>query len=188
MVNLTEPLRTERLVVRPYTPADLPHVRHIQSLPEVTRYLLFGPRDEAEARVQLERKVRRGGVLAAEGDALELAVTLPDGTYLGEVLLFHRSAEHLGGELGYMFLPEHGGRGYATEAAAALLPLAFDGAGLHRVHARLDARNRPSARVLERLGMRLEAHFVRNEYIKGEWTDELIYALLADEWRAARSG
>ena len=45
-------------------------------------------------------------------------------------------------------------------------------------------RNAASARVLERLGMRREAHFVENEWLKGEWTDELVYAMLDREWRA----
>ena len=49
--------------------------------------------------------------------------------------------------------------------------------------ARLDARNTASARVLEHLGMRREAHFVQNEFFKGEWSDELVYAMLNDEWR-----
>jgi RimJ/RimL family protein N-acetyltransferase len=62
--------------------------------------------------------------------------------------------------------------------------LAFSGLGAHRVSGRLDARNDPSARVLERLNMRREANFIENEYVKGEWTDELVYAILAPEWRA----
>jgi RimJ/RimL family protein N-acetyltransferase len=65
-----------------------------------------------------------------------------------------------------------------------MLALGFDGLGLHRIVGRLDARNTASARVLEKLGMRREAHFVSNEYLKGEWTDELVYALLDEEWRA----
>jgi len=186
MLHPEFPLRTDRLVIRPYTPDDVEVVHALQSRPDVTRFLLFAPRSREQVVEQVERKVRQGWRLEAEGDVLELAVTLPDGTYLGEVLLFWRSAEHRGGELGYMFDPTHHGRGYATEAAAALLPLAFDGLGLHRVFARLDARNGPSARLLERLGMRREAHFVSNEFIKGEWTDELIYGLLADEWRGIR--
>jgi RimJ/RimL family protein N-acetyltransferase len=80
--------------------------------------------------------------------------------------------------------PDHQGRGYATEAAAALLELAFDGFGMHRVIGRLEARNTPSARVLEKLGMRREAHFVENELVKGEWQSELVYAVLAAEWAA----
>ena len=81
-----------------------------------------------------------------------------------------------------MLKPEFTGHGYATEMAAEMLRIGFDELGLHRVVGRLDARNDASARVLERLGMRREALLVDNEWVKGEWTSELDYALLADEW------
>jgi RimJ/RimL family protein N-acetyltransferase len=55
--------------------------------------------------------------------------------------------------------------------------------GWHRLIGRTEARNTGSARVLEKLGMRLEAHLVENEWVKGEWQSELDYALLASEWR-----
>ena len=70
----------------------------------------------------------------------------------------------------------------ATEAAAALLRLGFEGLGLHRIIGRCDGRNRGSAMVMERNGMRREAHLIENEFVKGEWTDELIYANLRREW------
>jgi RimJ/RimL family protein N-acetyltransferase len=105
---------------------------------------------------------------------------------VGDVVLFWTSAEHRSGEIGYVLNPEHQGRGYATEAAQALLALAFDGLGLHRVMARLDERNGASAAVLRRLGMRQEARLVENEWFKGEWTNELDFAILAREWRVAR--
>ena len=69
-----------------------------------------------------------------------------------------------------------------------MLRLGFEELGLHRIIGRIDARNTPSARVLERLGMRREAHFVHNEILKGEWTDEVVYAMLEDEWRRADPG
>ena len=94
--------------------------------------------------------------------------------------------EHRQAEIGYTFAPEHHGHGYATEAAAAMVDLAVTVLGAHRVCGRLDSRNAPSARVLERLGMRHEAHLVQNEWVKGEWCDETIYAVLADEWAARR--
>ena len=61
---------------------------------------------------------------------------------------------------------------------------------MHRVIGRLEARNAASARVLERLGMRQEAHMIENEYVKGEWQSEVVYALLDREWRGttARPG
>lgn len=90
--------------------------------------------------------------------------------------------EHRGGEIGYVFHPDAGGRGYASEACSALLALAFDELGLHRVTARLDSRNDASARLAARLGMRQEAHLMRNEMFKGEWSDEVVFAMLAEEW------
>ena len=66
-----------------------------------------------------------------------------------------------------------------------MLAFAFEVVGLHRVIGRLEPRNRGSACVLEKLGMRREAHLVENEWVKGEWQSELVYAILADEWRAS---
>jgi len=64
--------------------------------------------------------------------------------------------------------------------------LAIDDLGLHRVIARVDARNDASARLARRLGMRQEAYLVRNEWFKGEWTDELDFALLEEEWATSQ--
>jgi RimJ/RimL family protein N-acetyltransferase len=60
----------------------------------------------------------------------------------------------------------------------------FTSAGFHRVIGRTEARNTASVRVLEKLGMRPEAHFVENEWVKGEWQSELVYAVLDRERRA----
>jgi RimJ/RimL family protein N-acetyltransferase len=153
----------------------------------VTRYLLYGVRDRGEVAQALEQKIA-ASALTDEGGHLTLAVLLADtGTLIGEVTLFWLSREHRAGEIGYVFHPGYGGQGYATEAARVMLGLGFDEFGLHRIVGRLDARNAASARVAERLGMRQEAHFVQNEFIKGEWTDEVVYALLTDEWAGQAS-
>ncbi len=87
-------------------------------------------------------------------------------------------------EVGYVLTPAHYGHGYATEAVGVLLRLGFEDLGLHRIAARCDARNTASARVMERAGLRREAHLVQSEFVKGGWTDELIYAILRREWQA----
>ena len=180
------PITTERLSLRPYASGDLDALYDIQSLPEVTRYLMYGTRDRDQVREILEQRIRADG---PERDAVNLAVVLPDsGTLIGDVVLFLRNPEHRQGEIGYVFHPDYGGRGYATEAARVLLRLGFKDYGLHRIIGRIDARNTASARVLERLGMRREAHLVENEWVKGEWTDEAIYGILADEWARSRLG
>ena len=90
------------------------------------------------------------------------------------------------GDLGFMLHPDHQGHGYATEAASAMLEFAFGSYDLHRVSASVEPRNAASVRVLERLGMRKEAHLLENDWVKGDWSSEAIYAILAREWRERR--
>jgi RimJ/RimL family protein N-acetyltransferase len=97
------------------------------------------------------------------------------------------SKEHQSGEIGFMFHPDHHGRGYATESAQPLIDWGFDVVGFHRIIGRLDARNFGSARVLEKLGLRREALMIENEWVKGEWQSGMDYAILEREWRAQRT-
>ena len=144
------------------------------------RWLYWGPRTEAEVREWLHGQIAR----APETGVTFAAELLASGEMIGHVSLTVEVPAQRQGELGFIFHPGHQGQGYATEAARALLALAFEYFGLHRVFGRLEARNVASARVLERLGMRREAHLVENEWVKGEWQSELVYALLEREWRA----
>jgi RimJ/RimL family protein N-acetyltransferase len=147
----------------------------------VACYLYWEPRTLDEVREVLQKKVEQSTL--AEGQVLTLAVAHQgSGTLIGEIVLVWLSRAHQTGEIGYVFHPDHSGQGLATEAARAGLGLAFDELGLHRVIGRLDGRNEASARLLERLGMRREAHFVQNEFVKGRWADEVVYAMLAEEW------
>lgn len=188
----TFPIYTARLTLRPYVLEDLDDLYAIQSNPDVTRYLYWDARDRDAVREDLQTKLGQTAI-AEVGDRLTLAVVWREvERVVGGVMLSWLSREDGGGEIGYVFNPEFAGKGLATEAAGAMLRLAFTppvdgGLGLHRVIGRLDGRNTASARVLERLGMRREAHFVENEYVKGEWTDELVYAMLESEWLARRS-
>src|SRR5690349_19569807 len=113
-----------------------------------------------------------------------LALGLRGGAVIGDVSLTWVSEAHKQGEIGFALHPDYQGKGLAREAAEVMLRLGFEDLGLHRILGRLDARNAASAKLLERLGMRREAHIVENEFVKGEWTDELVYGLLAREWAA----
>lgn len=186
MLRPTYPIATRRLLLRPFTMDDLEALHAIQSRPDVTRYLMWGPRSLGEVRDVLAKRARTT-TLEAEGETLVLAMGLPDsGALVGDVNLHWISFEHRQGEIGFVLHPDHHGQGLAGEAAAVMLRLGFEELGLHRIIGRCDGRNAASAKVMERLGMRREAHFRQNEIVKGEWTDELVYALLADEWPAAR--
>jgi RimJ/RimL family protein N-acetyltransferase len=179
------PIETERLLLRPYTPGDFDAFYGMQSRPDVVRYLYWDVRTADEIREVLTTKVTKRGAIQHEGEGLQLALQLPQsGVIVGDVVLIWVSEEHQSGEIGYVLHPDHQGNGYATEACRVLLRLGFEELGLHRIVARCDARNTASWRVMERLGMRREAHLRENEFIKGEWTDELVYAMLASEWQA----
>jgi RimJ/RimL family protein N-acetyltransferase len=182
------PVRTERLLLRPLTVHDADALLAYRSRPDVCRYVPFEPmtREVVNERIASQWADTE---LTDEGQALTLGVEVAEtGELVGDVVLFWRSREHGGGELGYVLHPDFGGRGYATEAANAMLRLGFDGLGLHRIIARIDERNESSVKLARRLGMREEARLVHNEFFKGEWSTELDFAMLADEWPAHRSG
>jgi len=183
---LTHAYETERLRLRPFSAADFEAVYAMQSDPDITRYLYWDPRSGSEARAALEVKIA-STALRAEGEWVFLAAELKEtGELVVDTVLKWLSAEHRTAEIGFIAHPAHHGRGYTTEAAGELLRIAFEELGSHRVVGHTEARNVASARVMEKLGMRREAHLVENEWVKGEWQSELIYAILDREWRAGR--
>lgn len=172
---------TERMTLRPYALEDFDAFHDLHSRDDVARYLPWPTRDEEASRAALQRHQRPR--LEKDDDGMTLAAFAKDsGRLVGEVVLFLRSVEHRGGEVGYVLHPDFWGRGLATEGAGVVLQIAFDVMRMHRVIARIEARNTGSARVLERLGMRREALLVKNEWFKGEWSNEADYALLDEEW------
>jgi aminoglycoside 6'-N-acetyltransferase len=180
------PLESERLLIRVVRVADLDDVTAYQSRADVATFLPFGPRDRAELAALLPTRAARAR-LSDDGDALQLSLVLrTDGAVIGELYLAIESRAQACVEVGWMLHPDHGGRGYATEGARALLAFAFGTLGAHRAVARIHPGNGASARLCERLGMRREARLVENLWAKGGWQDSVIYALLAREWRAAR--
>jgi RimJ/RimL family protein N-acetyltransferase len=174
------PIETERLVLRPYTEDDFDALHALYSDESVARWLYYEPATPDGTKARLGRKV--GSSVLTEEQGLAAAVELHDGTFVGDVVLFYmQPAEHRSIELGFSFAPTHQGNGFATEAARAVVDWAFS-VGFHRVYGRLEPRNVASARVLEKLGMRKEAHLVENEWVKGEWQSEVVYAILDREW------
>lgn len=180
------PLVTERLRLRPFTRGDVDAVLAYRGREDVARYLFDPPLSRDECAMAIQQRATQTGLLE-EGDRIVLAVeTAEVGKLVGEVSLIWRSVEARQGELGWIFHPDHHGQGFATEASNALLDLGFGPADLHRIFARCDARNQSSWRLMERLGMRREAHFREHALFKGAWDEEFYYAILRDEWLALR--
>jgi RimJ/RimL family protein N-acetyltransferase len=178
------PIETPRLLLRPFVPADFDELFAIRSRIDVTRFLYWEPSSREETAAELAKRVRER-TLDREGETLHLAMELRDGgAMIGDVGLTWLSKRHQQGEIGFVVHPDFHGRGLAREGATEILRLGFEHFGLHRIIGRCDPQNEASAGLMRRLGMRQEAHFVQNEIFKGDWGDELVFAMLASEWAA----
>lgn len=120
------------------------------------------------------------------GEWFQFAVALrATGELVGDCAAMVRVDDPRQCEIGFTIAARCQGRGYATEAVRLLAGYLF-ARGKHRITACCDARNAASAAVLERLGMRREGHLRQSTWAKGEWTDDLLYAVLHDEWQTGR--
>lgn len=173
------PIRTERLLLRPHAESDLDALLDYHSRPEVAQYLPFHAWTRESGRDHLAKRIERGGI-DTPSCALGLVVE-HEGRVIGDVVLWATDETRAKGEMGWAFHPDVAGRGFATEAAAAVLEIGFARYGMHRVVAQLDARNTASAALCERLGMTLEARHRQDYWSKGEWANSLVYAALASD-------
>lgn len=185
------PIVTDRLTLRLMTTDDVDDVHSYQSLEEVCRYQEFEPRSREEVAEKVAGH-SRATRLAEDGDYLQLALELPatadaPSRVIGDSYFTISSLENAGGAIGWTLHPDFMGKGYAYEAASAVLGMAFGTLGLHRVYAELDPRNVTSIALCTRLGMREEAYFVKDLMFKGAWGDTGVYAILEDEWAARAS-
>ena len=184
LLDPSYPIRTARLLLRPFEPGDLDALHDLFGREDVSRYLDWEPLSREQAVKRLDKRMTQTRI-TGEGQPIALAVEeAASGRVIGEVVLGLTSLAHRQGLIGWSIHPDAQGRGYATEAAAELLRLGFEGLGLHRIVADADPRNEPSIRVMDKLGMRREAVHIDAMWIKGEWVGAHVAAILEDEWRA----
>lgn len=175
-------LRTDRLILRRFSTDDIESFAAYRSDPDVARYQSWDPpftraqaQDFIEALADTDPDTR--------GKWFQFAVVeASSGVHIGDLAAFVDGADPRLARIGFTLARAAHGNGYATEAATGLLDYLFVARHKHRVAADCDIRNAPSIAVLERLGMRREAHHRESAWWKGEWTDELVYATLAEEW------
>ena len=181
MTALTLPLATERLILRAHRESDVQRMREIHATEDVTRFLLDDPWTAQFAAEKVAERIPRTD-LAGETGALALVIE-HGGTAIGLVLIWLTDRERGVAEIGWVLDPQFSGQGFGVEAAGTVLNLAFDRYPLHRVVARMDGRNLASARLAAAIGMRQEAHLRQDWWSKGEWTDTVIFGVLASDLR-----
>ncbi len=171
-----EPIKTTRLTLRAFEPADAASFAAYRNHPDVARlqtwegYTLEAAQTLIAQMQYLEQPT--------QDHWYQIAVTFKN-QLIGDLAF---KLEDRQAEIGFSFDPAFQGQGYATEAATALLEFAFITLKLHRVHATTDPRNTSSMRLLEKLGFRKEGHLLENFWFKGAWVDDVLYGLLAREF------
>lgn len=185
--SIALPLETARLLIREFAANDVDAVHAYSSLPEVTQFLIWGPNtaDQSKQSVRAFLDDQKDKQRANFDLAIVLKQIRRRGEkrrLIGAVGLKLIDWDNRTAEIGYVLHPEFWGAGYAAEAAHAVMAAAFHDLGLQRIVATCDQRNKASARVLEKLGMRREGAFRRSKYIQDAWRDEYLYAVLAEEF------
>lgn len=171
---------TEHLVLRRMTSHDAAALAAYRSDPAQARYQSWETPyslASAEALIDEMRDIR----FAQPGEWLQIAIET-EGRLVGDVAVRVDGDDPRRATVGFTLAADAQGRGLATEALRAVVSLLFTRHGVHRISAECDTRNVRSAALLERVGMRREAHHRKSAWWKGEWTDEYAYALLAEEW------
>ena len=172
---------TERLVLTPLRSGDAPALLDYRSDPEVCRYQMWVPRSGEEALHFIDGF--QSVVFDTPGTWFQLGIRLRDvGPLVGDLGVHFPPDEPLQVEIGVTVARGHQGRGFGTEAVRGLLGHLFGPCQKHRVFASVDPRNRASMALLNGVGMRQEAHFRESLWFKGEWVDDLVFAILQWEW------
>ncbi|GAB3267215.1 GNAT family N-acetyltransferase [Kineosporia babensis] len=173
-------IKTERLILRDITAADVDAVQVYASDPAVTRFMVWGPntptdswnfvKEQLEAQAADDRRVFNKMVVRAD-----------NGLLIGAIELRLLNRLHQRAEFGYVYRSDQWGQGFATEAAQALVAFGFEELGLQRIEATCDPENQASANVLRKTGLTLEGRMRNHMKIRGRWRDSLLFARLRDD-------
>lgn len=177
-------LVTDRLKLDALQMADAPGLFGYRADPEVWRYQNWRP----ESLAEVERFIHKQSTITTPnaGQWCQRAIRLrADDTLIGD-LGFCLSGDGQA-EFGINLAPSRQGQGLAREASRALLDFLFGTLGVHRVHASVDPRNAPSMALMRALPLRQEAHLHESLWFRGEWVDDVVFAVLAREWRQTSS-
>ncbi len=175
-------IKTAHLILRKLALADSEALFRYRGDPRVYQYQNWAPQSIDDARGFIQSLA--GVELDTPGTWFQMAITLREsGLLIGDCGMHFPGGEPHQAEIGFSLDPDFQGRGYASEAVTALLDYLFNSLGKHRVYATVDPRNQPSVALLERVGMRQEAHFRESLWFKGAWADDVVYAILDREWK-----
>ncbi len=180
---MSDEIVTERLVLRRLQPNDAQAMFAYRSDPQIMRYQGWDPESLDDVRAFIADNAAEEAY--APGTWRQFAITLsPAGELIGDCGVHVPYDKPEQAEFGITVASAFQRRGYASEALRGLLHVAFHALQKHRVFASVDPRNAASIALFEGAGFRKEAHFVESLWLMGEWVDDVIFGMLAREWRA----
>jgi RimJ/RimL family protein N-acetyltransferase len=183
--GIVEPprIQTRRLNIRGLTPDDSESIYSYRSLPEVYRYQNWVPKSATEVGQYITR-INACGYNVVD-TWFQLCLCLQSNSELiGDLGLHFLPPDNEQTEIG--FTVSHQGMGYAHEAVTAVMAHLFHHMNKHRIVASVDPNNSASISLLEKLGMRKEGLFKKSIRIRGVWEDDILYAILKEEWQRGR--
>ena len=171
---------TDRLIIRFAKPDDAEAIYSYRSDVIVNQYQGWFPESAEEVRDYIKNMPTTFDVANV---CLQFAIIKKDENLLiGDMGIIFSNHNNLQAEIGCTLHKDLQGKGYATEALRAMINIFFLTLNKHRVIASIDPENTASIRLIERLGFRKEGHFKESYFLRGEWVDDVIYAILRKEW------
>lgn len=177
------PIETQRLILRRYEDRDVEDILEYSREADywLARSLDWMPAGDS---IRAYFEAQRNQEINEFPEWVNLMMELKSvGKVIGCVGIGVTNREQGQASVGWMLGCRYQGQGLATEAARALVSFGFGSMGLHRIYARTGKANTHSWRLMERLGMRREAHFCQSHKVRDAWDDEFVYAILAQEWK-----
>ena len=178
---MPDSLETQRLVIRRFLPSDGDDLFEYLSDEETVRFEPYGVFSLEQVRIEAARR---------SADTAFRAVCEKDtGKLIGNIYFCQQEPEQFSTwEIGYVFNRRFGGAGFATEATLAMMRYGFETCGAHRIEAHCDPLNVRSWKLLERVHMRREGHFLKKAFFNRDpsgqprWHDAYAYGILEEEW------
>ena len=172
---------TERLLINPLLVSDAPAIFGGRTNPNTNAFLPWKPRTVEE----VEEHIRKASLIPANTpDSWYLLGTRlkESGVLVGDIGIHFMGPQNQQAEIGYMILEGYQGKGYASEMVQGVLTFLFNNYKKHRITAAVDPQNVKSIELLKRAGMRQEAHHIKSFWMDGQWMDDVIFAILREEW------
>lgn len=174
---------TTRLHIRPVNIMDNKRIFKYRSDPETYRFLSLIPETVEDVSAFIGRTSNEINI---PGTWFQFVVIeRRSDTLIGDIGIhfLETDSENMQAEIGYTLDKNYRKKGYATEALTEIIDYLINDLNKHRIIASIDPTNIDSIRLMERLRFRKEAHFKESLFFHGDWVDDLIYAILAKEWK-----